>query len=131
MANEGDPSGLSASVGEQLRGKAEAERQASAERASEASRQQRVERQKAEEREVALRHSAGARKPRPRQAYGDTPPNAWWWSAVAMLLVGFVSGVRGRRLLIGTLTLVLGARIVAAALRRAEEERLLSSAGTR
>jgi hypothetical protein len=127
MANQGDRSGLSASVGEQLREKAQAERQAGAERASGQRRQEGLERHKAEEREAALRHSGGDPRPRPRQASDDTPPNAWWWAGAATLAIGFASGARGRQLLFGTGFLLLAARAVVAALQRAERERLLAA----
>jgi Flp pilus assembly protein TadB len=114
-------------VGEQLREKAQAERQAGTERASEERRQEQLERHKAEERELALRHSGGERRPRPRQAYRDTPPNAWWWAGAATLVIGFVSGARGRQLLLGTGVLLLTARAIVRALDRAEHERLLAA----
>lgn len=127
MANEGNrPQPLTASLGEQLRGKAQSEQQANAKRQADERRQQGLDRRKAEERELALRHSGGALRPRPRRAYPETPSSTWGWAVVVTLLIGLLSGVRGKKLLLGTGALVLAARFVAGASGRAERDRLLA-----
>jgi hypothetical protein len=127
MPNEQDrPEPLTASVSEQLRGKAEAELQADAQRQAEERRREGLERHMADERERALRHGGGEHGVRPRSAYPETPPSTWWIAGAATMLVGFLCGVRGKRLLTGTATILLLARVVRVARDRAERARLLA-----
>jgi hypothetical protein len=100
-----DDAPLTASVGEQLVEKADADQDAAAARDAEEQRHARVERRKADERDVVLRHTGGERRLRPRR---DLPIGARrrpatrrrsaLWAGAAVLAVAAVGGV-GRALL--------------------------------
>lgn len=116
-SNPGEP--LAATVGEQLREKAELEQRSDEERRASDRQHEQVERKKADEREAVLRHTGGEKRLRPRRTArgpGESRTRLPSWAVPAAIVAGMWFTRRSRLVLVAGVA--VGAALIAA---RAQE----------